>query len=203
MDPAGVSTAPVTPTLRQRKLPPALAPSRSSCRAGGGAGGEDRKPLGGGGGGGGSLVFNLPRGAGLDWREPPAGCGESGRRLAGGGGEVGARCGGQAASQLAEKVLGAPWRSAVWGRGRRSWEGAEQVRKDVRGYWGVTQRTRLSLGREATGLAGCLRFQGGESPGEASVSPANASPTRPNAPGTRALCTALGGRELREPACAA
>lgn len=40
-----------------------------------------------------------------------------GRRLAGGGGEVGAEVWGLQLSQLAEKVLGAPWRSAVWGGG--------------------------------------------------------------------------------------
>ena len=46
----------------------------------------------------------------------PRAVGRGGRR-AGGGGEVGAEVWGLQLSQLAEKVLGAPWRSAVWGGG--------------------------------------------------------------------------------------
>lgn len=142
------------------------------------------------------MVSNLPRGAGLDWRaEPPAGCGERralGRRWRGGGsGGVGAR-----ALTAGRKVLGAPWRSVLWrGAVERGGGGAGEGGCAV-GYWGVTQRTRLSSGPgKLLASAGCLRVQGGEKPwGRLALPP----PTRPRE--TELLGTALGGRELREPA---
>lgn len=70
------------------------------------------------------------------------------------------------------------------GRGRRSWEGAEQVRKDVRGVLGShpANQAQLRVG-EATGLCRLSTLPGwGKALGEASASP----PPRPKAPGTRA-----------------
>lgn len=52
------------------------------------------------------------------------------------------------------------------------------------GYWGVTQRTRLSSGSgKLLASAGCLRFQGGEKPwGRLALPPYNAPPP-PQRPG--------------------
>ena len=104
-------------------------------------------------------------GAELDWRaEPPAGCGERqalGRRWRGGGsGGVGAT-----ALTAGRKVLGAPWRSVVWGGAVERGGGGAGEGGCAVGYWGVTQRTRLSSGPgKLLASAGCLRVQGGEKP---------------------------------------
>lgn len=121
--------------------------------------------------------------------------GGRGGRWAGGGGEVGAEVWGRQLSQLAEKVLGAPWRSVVWGGAVERGGGGAGEGGCAVGYWGVTQRTRLSSGPgKLLASAGCLRVQGGEKPWGRLALP----PTRPRE--TELLGTALGGRELREPA---
>lgn len=102
---------------------------------------------------------------------------------------------GRQPTPLAGKVLGARWRSAVWGGGTGAARGAEQVRKDVPGVFG-SHPAGLSSG-----------------PGKllASTSSSSSSTTLPGwgrAPGSwcffpgeaELLGTALGGRELWEPA---
>lgn len=105
------------------------------------------------GGGGGGCASNLPRGAGPYRRAepPPRAGGEAGAGL-----EVEERwergvCGPQPA-RLAGKVLGARWRSAVWGGDTGAARGAEQVRRDVPGgIWESPSGAQPRAG-EATGL---------------------------------------------------
>lgn len=66
-------------------------------------------------------------------------------RGAGDGGEVGAELCGPQPAQLAGKVLGARWRSAVWGGGTGAARGAERVRRDVPGVF-ESHPAGLSLG---------------------------------------------------------
>lgn len=159
----GVSTSSLPPSPQAEKLSPALGSLPDlpagwlGCRPGTR---EDRDLQGSRG-----FASNLPRGSGLDWRaELPHGLGamrERGRRWRRGG----SRDVRQQSSQLAGKVLGARWRSAVWGGGTGAGSEAEQVRRDVRRVMGVTQPGRLSSERRKLLVsAGCLRFQDGEEP---------------------------------------
>lgn len=101
------------------------------------------------------------------------------------------RCGGKS-PQLTEKVLGARWRSAVRGGGLRGREGAERVRRDVPGYRESLPVSQAEIrAGEATGLGRVPTLLGwGRAPGAGLFLPWEAQ-----FPGT-----ALGGRELREPA---
>lgn len=139
------------------------------------------------------MVSNLPRGSGLDWRaEPPAGCGERrapGRRWRrGGSGGVGAT-----ALTAGRESVGGALEVSCLGRGRWSWEGAEQVRRDVRGVLGSHPANQAQLrAGEAAGLGQLPMLPGwGKALGKASA-------FHPRE--TELLGTALGGRELREPA---
>lgn len=186
----GVSTSPLPPPPQAEKLSPSLGSLPDlpagwlGCRPGTR---EDRDLQGGRG-----FASNLPRGSGLDWRaELPHGLGarrERGRRWRRGG----SRDARQQSSQLAGKVLGARWRSAVWGGGTRAESGAEQVRRDVRRVMGSHPARQAQLrAEEATGLGRVPTFPGW---GRA-LGGGRSFPREAELPGT-----ALGGRLLLEPA---
>lgn len=162
------------PTLRRRKFlqlcaRPRIRPQGWRGRRPGTREDGDRE--------GGGFAPNLLGGAGLDWRAepPPRAGGEAAAGL-----EVAERweprCGGDS-PQLAEKVLGAHWRSAVRGGGLWGLEGAERVRRDVPGCrksLPVSQaETRAG---EATGLGRVPTLPGwGRAPRAGSSSPGKPS----------------------------
>lgn len=119
----------------------------------------------------------------------PAGWGQ-GWRPAGGRGEMGTEVWDD--GRQSWHGVGVRWRSAVWGGGTGAGTETERVRRECAGGIGVTQQGGLSSGpRKLLASAGCLRFQDGEDTRGAGAS----SPGKLSSPGT-----ALGGRELREPA---